>query len=342
MSAGQLSCATLANVQIEADAIWANAAKNKSYIAKAEALKAVKEQSSVRFDILNDPQKDRTVQVYWMDNCNTSTSACTDECTISGSQPENNCKTYTISKCRSVDITIPEKAFRAIAPTYEEALAVSFLRADKTLSEYLAADMVSFLFAHKGVNALGTTSKGTVSGFTTSIAPAYWNATLFSYFMRVAEQNKMYSPYLLSGSNLYEAFIQAKFNAGSAENNGAFAMMGSVPSYFDLFNMDSTLSPDQGTFMVDANAVAFVNKAYYEPAATADLMKWGGPGGSVGAKFKIASKNLPGVEFDVVHKIRCASDEVYHDFKVTVHFDEFINPVGCDPNNTGIEYFKCA
>lgn len=342
MSAGALTCATLANVQLEADKIWADAAKNKSYIAKVETLRAVTEQSTVRFEVLKDATKDRAVQVYWMDACDSTTAACTDECTISGAQPEETCKTYALDSCRHHDFTIPEKAFRAIASTYEEALAVKFLKADKVLSEYITNSMVSFLYAHKGVNALGTASKGVVTGFTTTILPSYWNPTLFSYFQRVAEVNKMYAPYLISGSNLYEAYWQAKMNAGNADGKGALSMFDSMKSYFDLFNMDTTLTPDQGTFMVDANAVAFVSKAYYEPAATADLMQWGGPGGSVGSKFKIASKNIPGLEFDVVHKIRCSSNEVFHDYSVTANWGNFINPIGCDLNNTGIEYFKCA
>lgn len=342
MSASVYTCATLAEVQLEADKIWADSAKNKSYMAKVGALEAIRKESNIRFDILEDPEKDREVKLYFLDNCTETTSACTDECTISGTEPGATCKSYSLDICRNYDFKVKEKGFRAIAPTFQEAVAVSMLRGMKTLDEYLAQQVVSKLDANKGANEY-TGGKGTVSGFTTTVPAAYWNASLFSYLHLVSEKNKMFDPYILSGTNLYEAYFNAKANAANADGKGSANMFDSMRIYFDIFNVDSVLSPEQSTFLIDRNSIVFVSKNYYQFAPTSEeAQKWGGVGSQVGLKYEVESKNLPGVKYDVTYKVSCSSDTPVHDFRLSVKAGIFTNPVGCDINRTGIYKFKCS
>lgn len=341
MSVGQFSCALLADVQLSADAIWANAAKNKDYIGKVGALQAIRDNQTVRLSELEDPDKNKTVKLYWVQNCDDTTSECTDECTITGIEPEASCQSMTLDICRNSTFTIEEKGFRAIAPTFEEAVAISMLRKMKSLDEWLAKQMVSKLDAFKGVNAYSG-GKGVVAGFETNVNPAYWNASLMSYIALVAEKNKMFSPYVLSGTNLFEAYWQTNMNGGNADGKGAQNMFQSLNFYFDVFNIDSQLTPDQSTFLIDRNAVAFVSKAFYNwNAGSPEAEKWGGPGSTVGMKYSVASKNLPGVMYDVTYKIRCASNKVYHDWNLQFNGGIFRNPLGCDLNNTGIIKLNC-
>lgn len=342
MSAGLYTCSALAEVQLEADRIWADSAKKKSYIAKVGALEAIRKESNVRFDILEDSEKDRQVKLYWLDNCETSTTACTDECTVAGSETGSTCKTYSLNICRNFAVRIEEKGFRAIANTFEEAIAVQMLRAMKTLDEYLAVQVINALNSNKGANAY-TGGKGTVSGFETTIPAAYWNASLFSYLHLVAEKNKMFDPYILSGTNLYEAYWNAQMNSGNSEGKGAANMFDSYRLYFDLFNLDSTLSPEQSTFLIDRSAITFVSKNYYPFKATdTEAYKYGGVGSQVGLKYHVESFNLPGVFYDVTYKVTCVSNKIYHDWNFSVNAGVFTNPVGCDLGNTGILKFKCS
>lgn len=342
MSAGINTCALLAIVQLAADNVWADAAKNKDYMAEVATLTAIRENQTVRIMELENPDKNKTVSLYWPNFCDTTTQACANDCATAGAKPGTNCQDLALGLCREAEFSIDEKTYRTIATNFEDAIAISMLSKMKDLDEYLAQYAVSKLDAGKGVNSYAG-SKGTVSGFNTNIPAAYWNGSLFSYLNLVAKKNKFTAPYLISGTNLYEAWLNANFNASNGEGKGVKNMFDSFKSYFDVFNIDTVLSPDQATFMVNRNALAFHNKAFYNwNAGDSKADKWGGVGSSAGYRYKVESKNLPGVFYDVVYKITCSNDEINHNWKLRFTGDIFRNPVGCNPNNTNILKFKCA
>lgn len=342
MSAGINACALLASVQLLADTVWADSARKKDFIANTAVLTAIRENQTVRIAELENPAKDKTVTIYWPEDCDETTAACSNDCATAGAKPGTNCQDYELSMCREVEFSVDEKTYRTIATNKEEAIAVSMMRKLKVLDEWVAQQAVSKLDAGKGVNAY-TGGKGTVSGFTTTVSPAYWNASLFGYLSLVAQKNKFSDPFLISGTNLYEAFWNAQANSGNADGKGAANMFGSMKTYFDIFNVDSVLSPDLVTFMVNRNALAFHNKAYWNWGPGDERAnQFGGPGSSTGFRYKVESKNLPGVFYDVIYKIACASNEINHNFKIQFTGDIFRNPVGCNINNTNILKFKCA
>jgi hypothetical protein len=340
MSAGINTCALLAKVQLSADSIWADNAKNKDYIGNVEALTAIRENQTVRFAELENPMKDKTVTLYWPELCDTETTTCTDDCTPGGTKPGTTCQDYTLNICREVDFSVDEKTYRALAPTFEEAVAASLLSKMTTLDNYLASLAVTALDAGKGVNAY-TGGKGTVAGFSTTIPAAYWNASLFGYLSLTAKVNKFNSPYLISGTNLYEAAFNANANSANGEGKGASNLFKTMPTYFDVFNIDGTQG--QVTYLVNRNALAFVSKTYNNWSATdARVEKWGGPGSSTGSRYQIESKNLPGVFYDVIYKIACSGNEITHNWKIQFNGGIFRNPVGCNVNNTNILELTCS
>ena len=69
---------------------------------------------------------------------------------------------------------------------------------------------------------MGTKGKGVVTGVDTFIKPQYWDAGLFSYIARVA--NEPIWGAVFKCSLLYEAYMQAKFNEANADGKGAAAM----------------------------------------------------------------------------------------------------------------------
>lgn len=166
---------------------------------------------------------------------------------------------------------------------------------------------------------------------------------MFGYLQLVAQKNKFNAPYLISGTNLFEAYWNANQNAANADGKGAANMFASMKPYFDIFNVDSVLSPDLVTFMVNRNALAFHNKVYWDwNSGDARANQFGGPGSSTGYRYKVESKNLPGVFYDVIYKIACSGNEINHNWKIQFTGDIFRNPVGCNVNNTNILKFKCA
>ncbi len=342
MSSGGFTCSTLAEVQLKAEQIWADNAAKKDYIAKVETLTAVRKEQTTRLAPLQDPEKDKTVKLIWVKDCDETTSACGNECTVGGNELETACDTHSLDICRTAGFTVDEKDLRGNVINKEELIAKGFLKKMKVLDEYLATQAVSKIDSFKGVNAYAG-GKGTVAGFNTTISPAYWNASLFSYLYLVSQKNKFSDSYLLSGTNLFESFWNAQMNAGNADGKGAKTMFDQFRTYFDVFNIDTVLDPDKATFLIDRNAIAFESKAYYNwSAGDARANQYGGVGGSVGMKYQIESMNLPGVFYDVTYKVVCSGDEIKHHFSLSTKAGIFRNPVGCNLNNTGILKFKCA
>jgi hypothetical protein len=341
MSAGLFTCSALAEVQLKAEQIWADNASNKDYLAEVGTLTAIRSEQSAQLSALQDPDKDNTVKIIWVKDCDETVAACTDECSVGGNELESACDTHALDLCGKVGFTIDEKDLRSNVISKEELVAKAFLRKIKLLDEDLAQTAVNKIYSFKGRNVYAG-GKGTISGFDTKVNPAYWNASLFSYLALVAKKNKFASPYLLSGTNLYEAYWNAKMNGANSDGKGAVNMFDSMKMYFDVFNIDAELDPAKYTFMLDKSAMAFFSKNYYPYApGSSESMQWGGVGGSVGAKYQVPSKNLPGVFYDVTYKVRCVGNEIKHDWSIQYKAGIFRNPVGCDLNNTGILAFKC-
>ena len=333
MSAGQFSCAELAEVQLKADNMWADAAYKKDFIADVETLTAIRKEQTVRFPDLEVPSKDNTVKIAWIKDCDETIENCGTECTVGGAEAEAACDTHELTLCKKVGFTVDEKTFRTSIFSKEEVIAVQMMRKMKLLDEYLAETAVSRLESFKGVNAF-TGGKGTVSGFETSISPAYWNANLFSYFALVMKKNKFRDAFMIHGDNLFEAAWNAEMNAANADGKDQAMKMKSLRSYWDVFNIDSVLSPDKSSFLIDRNAVAFASKAYWDNVPK-DF------GDNVGSKYRVESKNLPGVFYDVTYKVTCSGDDIKHNWSLQVKADIFRNPVGCNLNNTGVLKFLC-
>lgn len=344
MSAGNFSCSDLAQVHLKAEQIWADNASNKDYVANVGTAKAIMQEQTVQiaeFSSQQENPKDKTVKLIWVKDCDETSADCSDECTISGVELETACDTHALDICRNSAFQVDEKATRSNDINVQELVAKGMLKRMKVLDEYIAQTMVNDLYMFRGANQY-TGGKGTVVGFDTNIAPAFWNPSLFSYLSLVSVKNKFSNPFLLSGTNLYEAAWIAAKNRGNANGSGDAAMFDTFRTYFDVFNIDTELDPEKITFMIDKNAVGFFSKTYYPwTAGDERANKYGGVGGSVGMKYQVESMNLPGVFYDVTYQVVCESNEIKHKFRLDLNAGFFRNPVGCNLNNTGILTFHC-
>lgn len=334
MSAGQLTCAELAEVQLKAEQIWADNAARKDYIANVDSINALRTEQTATLAPLEDKEKDNTVKIAWIKDCDTTIAACADECVVGGAELEASCDTHTLDICRKAGFTVEEKALRTSMFSKEELIAKGFLRKLKLLDEYLNDQAITVINANVGVNAY-TGGKGTVAGFTTTIPAAYWNSSLFSYFVLAMKKNKFADAWLLSGDNLYEAWWNAMMNKSVPDASADAAKFDTFRKYFDVNALDALLTPAKKTFLIDRGALAFASKAYW-PTTPVDYM------GAGLTKYSIPSKNLPGVMYDVTYTTRCVSDKIYHDFSIQMKAGIFVNPKGCNLNSTGILEFKCS
>jgi len=330
---GVFSETTLVNIQVKADSIWMDRIQREDYVPEAQVVNCIIDQTTAKFGALKG-KKDPTVDVGWINACEVSAASCTD-CTISGTELSTNVEEYYLNREQCAEFSVCENDFRDNFFDMEDVIAKGFLKASLALDEWWAGQVVAVLNANVGVNEI-TTGKGAVAGTTTYISPAYWNADLFGYFARVAIGNRIKRPMLISGANLFESKFIADFEACCENKKGKF---GSMDVCFDLFNIDSTNSPDLVTYMINRGALAFVTKAYYEGISAASPSKYMDQN-----RWSMPSFSLPGVIYDVHYDNECSGcgDFFTHNFKLKTFGDIFLNPVGCTATRTGVLEFECG
>ena len=335
ITAGVFTESTLANIQYKIDQIWADAIQKQDYVANVEPVLAILKNQTAYISDLKQMKKDPTVEIGWINACEVADEAC-EVCTIDGTELSTNVEEKYLTTCRQAAFMVEEGIFHTNLFDPEEIIAKGFLAAMKELDEFWAATLVAFLNANLGVNSV-TVGKGTVSGTGTYILPAYWDANLMAYFNRVAKSNMFVNPYIVSGNLLYESVFNANYERTQAGDESKTLKYGSMPIYFDLFNIDSVNDPDLLLYMIHRGAIAFAAKAYYPGTITKymDQHRW-----------SIPSKNIPGLRYDVHYLDTCDAEGTYdfmtYQFKLVTNGDFFLNPTGCDATRTGILGFSCG
>jgi len=337
-TAGVFSETLLRTLRATADELMFDDRIKQQFIPQIGVIDAVKAVQTARvnpkFSQLkgSDGMPKRTdVEVIWENACAIAAQACTT-CEIDGTKLSTNAQTYSLEFCKEVQFAVSEADMIDNEFDVATLIAKGLLKADKELVEQYAQYAIAVLEANKGVNAF-TGGKGTVAGSDTYILAAYWDAALMGYLSRVSILNRFTSPKILSGSNLYESVWAANMNAGNDNGKGAAKMFGAFPIYFDLFNVDSVNTPNLVTYLLSQNSLAMANRAYNpqtpEPFVT-------------GKRWKIPSKFIPEFYFDVFYEPSCDTDFLEHQFKVKLLADLFVNPEGCETNNSGILTFLCG
>ena len=333
-NAGTLTCGNLLASVDMADRIWADNASNKQYIAQVGTLQAIRENQTVQMAQLQT-EKNNQVKLIWLEMCGTETVACSDLCDAGTlDEIQSGCNTYELACLAEDGFKIGQFAFDDTYFNYQEAIAKGMLAKMRNLDEKLAQLGVTALGAMAGTNKYETgIAEGTAFD---KIPPQYWGADLMGEFAMISIINKFKNPYLLSGSGLYKANWNAMMNAQNADGKGAANKFDTFPIYFDLFNVDSISGLSKATYLVDPNALAFVNKARYGAVP----MQFGN--GADKTLYSVESKNLPGIFYDVIYYTTCSGDDIYHNFKIKATGAYLQNPTGCDTDITGILEFSCG
>jgi hypothetical protein len=333
-TAGTFSCSQLQRIQVEVDRIWADTQQHQDYEPQVEVLRAIRAEQTARLQLIENPEKDLEVRVYWPADCSTNLADCSDDCTIGGPEPESQCTSYSLDICKTTGFSIKEKRFRTNELSREAVVAKAMAKRLKELDEYLAQAVVAKLNAFAGANlflgGIGDPDNDDV----TYIAPSYWTPDIYGYFTQVAIMNKLSSVFIIHGSNLFQMYWQAQMNQANANNKDQILKLQAIRSYWDMFNIDSVNGSTKASYMISKGAVAFANKAYYPlnaPINYKDDSRW-----------SIESKALPGVYYDVYYNNECTSNDVQHNWSLYVKAGIFLNPLGCDDSVTGVIKFVCG
>lgn len=335
---GVLYPSDLVAIQARAEDIWANDPRMADYRPESRAAQVLLETQTAQFQMLQNPEKDREVQLAWLDQCDATAEDCDDTCEIDGTLASTSTTTYSLQTCKKVGFKVPELALRTNLFGMNDFVAKQTLRMMKTLDEFWAVQTVSTIEANKGENLY--TDQYTVTGDTTEIPSSAWNPNLFGYFDLVKRLNKLSGAFLLTGKNLFLQAWQAQMNQMNADGKGAANMIGTLRTEFDLFNL-AAAGVGNTSYLVHPNALALVTKAYYDSFSAAAPAVYQGKDIHQ-SRYAVDSLTLPGVRYDVHYGIVCEGSEIYHVWQFHTKGDVLVNPAGCVAETTGILGFECA
>ena len=328
------ACGYLNAVQARAEEIFRDGKMKDDYIADVVAGQAfLTQQQGITSMPSITNTKNKEVRVQWDTKCSISTTACTDDCSISGTDIEPTCNDYELECLREVSFQVPERLYRDKTIEREDAVAKGMILAKNAMDEYLTQYIISQLAANAGTNAFNG-GVGTVIGTTTYVPPAYWDANLFGYFDQVIRMNKFRQTYGITGSNLYQLLWSTPLDGANADGKGAAKKVGTLKMYQDPENIEA-VAPNQ-TFLIHRGSSAFISKAWYPMNAInavnpeANIYIWSEP-----------SNNLPGIEYDIFMQKSCSGNEFYEAYKVQLHGLFALNPLPCT-DITGVLVFECG
>lgn len=329
----EISCGYLHTIQRMADDIWTDPMKNNDLISDVITAKAVLENQSVNFTEITGG-KNQELRVEWLTKCEVTVNSCSDDCTISGSDADPQCKDYEIECLFETEFKVPLRAYRDRTIEMQQSIAFQKLVHMKALDERLTEYIIAGILLGAGTN-LFDGGIGDVQGTTTYIAPQYWDDAIWGYFNQVQRLNKFRNPYLITGNNLYQLLFNRPLEAGNANGSGNFRKLGTLKTYQDPENIEDHATGQ--SFLLHKTAVAFLNKAWNKINPINAEVKAGQYW-----EWSEESKNLPGVFYDFTMKETCEGNDFYQAVKIKTHGLFVTNPYPCDADNTGVLVFECG
>jgi len=330
----EISCGFLHTIQRMADDIWADPMKNNDLIAEVVTANALLQNQSVSFQEITSG-KNQELRVEWLTKCDITPTSCSDDCTITGTDADPQCKDYEIGCLYETTFKVPLRHYRDRTIEMQQSIAFQKLAHMKAMDERLTQYLIAGIVAGAGTN-LFTGGVGTVTGTTTYIPPQYWDDAIWGYFDQVKRLNKFRNPYLLTGNNLYQLLFNRPLEAANAQGGAAnVRKINTLRVYQDPENIEDHAAGQ--SFLLHKTAAAFLNKAWNKINPINAEVK-------AGQYWEWAeeSKNIPGVFYDMTMLETCSGDEFYRAFKIKLHGLFATNPYPCDEDNTGIIVFECG
>lgn len=338
-TSGNFDCGKLLEIKAKVQEIWNGGIIDAKYIPDVEPALGILENQTARFEVLENPEKDREVKISWIDDCDDEDPEdCTDQCTIDGDEIGDQCANYALTECFEKSFSVTEEKFRTSMWSREEVVARALLKKMKLMDEHWAAKALAFMDASAGVNSYA--GQYTVTGSTTFIPATGWNPDVFGYIDTVLWMNKLQRGRMLSGTLMKQYWWKVGMETTDPTGQSANAKMTSfgVP-YFDR-RMDTILG-EKALFMWDANSLALITKARHE-AYGAEGRMVDIDGGGRQRWYTINSNSLPGVVYDIAYQEICVGGDIKHMWKLKTRGDLFLNPLGCSNDRTGVLKFVCG
>ena len=203
----------------------------------------------------------------------------------------------------------------------------------KALDEYLNTAYIAFLEANKGEHEYEL-SVGSDNAGDWEIPTVDWDVNLIPEFLLPATIAEFFNPYILDGTKFWTQRAQAAAYQQNLDGKGAQNLFGNGNTFDWVVDPISLNAAAPGkTYMVNPSAVAFVSGNFW--ATTPENFA------GTHRMYKIASRNLPGVWYDIHELESCTSNDFVTSWKIRVNGAFLLNPLNCEKENrTGILAFE--
>jgi hypothetical protein len=242
-----------------------------------------------------------------------------------------------LALCREAEFSVRDDTEKTNIYTTAELMAQGFAFAGKQLDEYISQQVLLKLKSYMGVNVHPEPWTYDAVANTTDVPAVDYNAKMMAELVLDAQMNKMPSAYLIDSGSLYVDFLNRSWDAPNLDGKGDAVRIQALKTYFDMWNF-APAGVTENTFMINRSAVVLASKN-----DVPDPLRY--VGGDVNMwTYTMASPSLPGIKFDVFHRLTCAYDATkkreyfVHAFKVRVKFDLLKNPNGCPVTINSVVY----
>ena len=334
---GNIDCALLLEIKEEINNVWNDTGSRAAeYVADVEPALAILKNQTARFEVLEQPDKDRELKVWWVDDCdNEDPTPISDLCTIDGDEAGTLCADYALNEGFEKSFSVTEEKFRTSGLTMAQYIAPIMLKKMQLLDEYWAAKALTALQLAAGVNKYA--GQYDVVGNKTYIPAPAWNSDVFGYFDTALWMNKLGMSRMISGTLLKQHMWKVGMETTNPNGEAEVAKMTAFGVPYFSRRMDTDLGY-KAAFLFNVNSLAMVTKARHEIY---------GPEGREIKKdgtlwSTIQSKNLPGVVYDLYAQESCVNGDIKHAWKIVTRGGIFQNPTGCDSDLTGVLQFVCG
>ena len=339
---GNIDCAITPEQKLALAQVWDDGGSvSAEYVAVTDAVRLIRAGQTARFKYLEDPDKDRTLKVWWPDDCREGTDDCEDECAVDGPVAGTQCVDYALTDCFGYSWGITEKMFRTSDMTEDQLIAVELLKAMKVMDEKLDEKAIDLLLAARGVNKFDA-GQYTVDGLVTWIPAAAWNPDLAAYLWLAAKKNKQTVPKVLTDTNLAQLSFLLENQTTDPMGASAIAKFNKAFGGMTMdINMDEHLGT-KSTFLFQGNALFIANQA--QNAGKNRGRKVQAPNTGIFVTRDImASRNIPGITYDLFKSEVCVpGGDIKTSWRLQYRGGFFANPTGCDTDRTGVLELRCG
>lgn len=328
MAAGDFSPSVLSKIMLRAEEVWSTGIRSQQYKANSVAAQAVLANQNARITQLEDPEKDLTVRIHWVDTCGAEAEDCESNCTLDGPEVESKGQDLVLDLCKKVDFSVDAEKTRTNIYNVEQIAAEAMAAKLKVLDEWVAAQTLVKLKAFAGPNV--APAPYTYAAGTTTVPAADYNRKLVAYLLRQQILNQMPGAYYIDNGELFIDWTNAQLDAGNLDGKGDLSRINALKMYFDQFNF-AKAGLTEDTFMVSPGAVAIANKVRYTPTPTEFK------GTIQQTRWTIQSPTLPGISYNVYYALTCktvgsgssAREHIMHTWRIEFVGGIFLNPTAC-------------